>query len=637
MQSQVSSRQFPAIETVFNETLDSSRSLLYQTSIRAALSRLFSPDFFDSYDNALEDFLKELPVLQWVEHHESSGHLSISLVCRHRVNAVKFFYEMITRWLLPGRRLLMPTFFAADFKLPEWSNELFTFCEIAISLEHLSQWDMVRQTLPVLESEIRLGLVSVYHAHRMLEIKGLSGDEKTTLIQERLLSFLKRRPEDFDDEIFRLMQHFLVMCGAEFKSAREYRQMSRIVYVFYLFQRKIALQIDEDPQERHVYLKFSKVTLQLPFGSKRSLGVIMGINFLNENEVFEKRHLMEGLKLYLPEVCEVEGSYLTHPVNESGIQLLYLEVEKGGGGEFSMDEIRRLKEQLPQDLKAGVEKLTRPLFMPRNEEEVMRNIITLSQQLKFPKDLPQVIISFEGQADEELSFTIILLRLLNPAEQLISIEEMFQKNETILRFCVDRIKSVGMLRKKYSKEATVFRVKLSTMSFLRGDHSVDLLKARLFVRTELQRIVGEVRDFNGGMIAKQEEQLIALKSLCSGLGKKEEALLENYFHSIYPIEMRSFVSPDRLKTLFYMLLDAVDNKREAICILKEDVKAVYLLNFDGLPEFKEKIAEGAASLRIPASQLVRMSLQVFDFVYEGVIFQSEDLAARSEWIKWVST
>ena len=32
-----------------------------------------------------------------------------------------------------------------------------------------------------------------------------------------------------------------------------------------------------------------------------------------------------------------------------------------------------LKERLSEDLKNGVERLMRPLFMPRNEEEVMRN------------------------------------------------------------------------------------------------------------------------------------------------------------------------------------------------------------------------------------------------------------------------
>ena len=54
--------------------------------------------------------------------------------------------------------------------------------------------------------------------------------------------------------------------------------------------------------------------------------------------------------------------------------------------------------------------------MPRNEEEVMRNIITLSNQLRLSRDLPQVIINFEEQSSKQLSFTVIWLRVLKPAD-----------------------------------------------------------------------------------------------------------------------------------------------------------------------------------------------------------------------------
>ena len=50
--------------------------------------------------------------------------------------------------------------------------------------------------------------------------------------------------------------------------------------------------------------------------------------------------------------------------------------------------------------------------MPRNEEEVMRNILILSEQLKLVRDLPQIIVSFDEQTDKYVSFTVILLRIL---------------------------------------------------------------------------------------------------------------------------------------------------------------------------------------------------------------------------------
>ena len=38
---------------------------------------------------------------------------------------------------------------------------------------------------------------------------------------------------------------------------------------------------------------------------------------------------------------------------------------------------------LPDQIKEHIEQLTHPIFMPRNEEEVLRNIMALSRQLRY--------------------------------------------------------------------------------------------------------------------------------------------------------------------------------------------------------------------------------------------------------------
>ena len=140
------------------------------------------------------------------------------------------------------------------------------------------------------------------------------------------------------------------------------------------------------------------------------------------------------------------------------------------------------------------------LFMPRNEEEVMKNVIRLSQELKYIRDLPQVFISFDEQTDSQLVFTVVLLRVLLGREN--SIAELFKQNSTMCHFIEDRVKLVGFIRGKYPKESTVFRVKLYKESFMRRDHTVDLLGARQFVVKMLEEIVGEFRDYNGGIDRK---------------------------------------------------------------------------------------------------------------------------------------
>ena len=639
--TQTTSQRFPLITTILDEGLDNPHRLLQSSSIRNALTKLLPPDFFFSASEeaaecepSIEELRKILPVIRWITWGEGPHHMSIFLLTEHRTNGVKFFYEMIQRWLLPGRRLNISSFISTNFKLPELTDELFTVCEMVISIDDQSEIETACSNLPILETEIRLGLISVYHANRILEIKGLSADQKTSLIQEKIAALLEKRPSQFDSDIFAQMQHFLVMCSEEFKGAREYGHMSRIIYVFYLFRKAIQHQVENMAGTRHLALKLSKAKLQLPLGTKQVLSVFVGINFLNENEVFEERHLIKAIKAYFPDIKVVADSGFASSLREEKIKVHYLEVEKGEGGDFSLGEIKLLKEKLSNDLKNGVERLMRPVFMPRNEEEVLRNIIILAQQLRYPRDLPQVIISFDEQPDSELSFIIIFLRVLQ--QGMPSIQELFQRSKTFLKFIPDRIKIVGMLRKKYPKEATVFRVRLPASSFLRQDHSVDLLKARHVVTSELQRIVGEVRDYNGGMIAKQQEQLLGLKCLLPNLDKRDEILLENFFHSIFPIELRSVISPHLLKNLFSVLLEAIDRNRDGYqgkeLIVKEEENALYALASCQDSHLKERLIDRVDQQHISSSELATLSLQAFDVFYLGFILQSEDRGRRRAFI-----
>ncbi|MBI2812366.1 MAG: hypothetical protein HYX67_16295 [Candidatus Melainabacteria bacterium] len=624
--------RFPQISTVFDQSNDSPHSLLYSGSVRNALLKLLPPDFFFSEEDAGEEFCRNLPLIKWFEWGGDARNLSIFLLCRHRINGVKFFYEMISRWLLPGKRPHVASFFSTDFTLPEFSDDLFTVSEIVIALESEADLASTRHQLPILESEMHLGLKSVYHASRILEIKGLSADEKTSLIQGRITSLLERRPNDFDPDIFTQMQHFLVMCSEEFKAIREYAHMSRIIYVFYLFKKTLRDEIEKNGNQRFIHVKLSKTCLHLPFGVKKVLGIFSALNFLNDSELFGERHFSRILKAHFPQLAIVEDSFFSLASREERSQLLYLEVEKKDGADFTLEESKHFKLKLPEEIRNGIEKLARPLFMPRNEEEVMRNIITLSNQLKNLRDLPQVVINFDEQTQEGLSFTVICLRVLKETDA--SLSDLFVKRSSVFKFIPDRVKKMGVIRKKYPKEATVFRVRLSSHSFLRPDHSVDLYKARQAIVKELHHILGEFRDFNGGMIAKQQEQFLSLKSLMADLGHKEELLLENFFHSIFPIELRSLFNPLPLKILFTMLLEAVQKGQKILSQCDQEY-CYFLLSYDDTLS-KDRAADFIRSLQIPSSQLLTLSLHTFETFYFGAIYREEDKERREKFLNGVS-
>ena len=129
--------------------------------------------------------------------------------------------------------------------------------------------------------------------------------------------------------------------------------------------------------------------------------------------------------------------------------------------------------KLPRELSDRIENVIHSIFMPRNEEEIMRNIVILAKQLNFVQDIPQTIISFDNQTSKDISFNVIILRLLSG--ETTSLKELFSRTPTPLKFQNFEAKIVGTLRKKHLKEANVFTVKLDKKLYLRKDYSLDLL------------------------------------------------------------------------------------------------------------------------------------------------------------------
>src|SRR5690606_28147389 len=107
----------------------------------------------------------------------------------------------------------------------------------------------------------------------------------------------------------------------------------------------------------------------------------------------------------------------------------------------------------------------------------------------------------------DLTFTVLAAALLKKRGE--PIRKKLEKSR--LKIDIDHIRTMGYLLHKYPKEAAIFHITISKQPFFRPDHSVDLLKARQKIALELQYFLGEFRDFNGGMILKQDEALEALR------------------------------------------------------------------------------------------------------------------------------
>lgn len=632
---------YPRIQVNFTgEGVDDECALLYERLTQNLVKKLLPPTLFEGFEEEeIHELLTaQLPVFQVTPLQEASGQLSFYLVNRYRANASKFFLEMINRWLIPGKRLDVLKLFAADFCLPDISSDLYTICELTTRVESEEDLATIQQNLPIIESEICLGVTSNYGAQRVLEVKGLTADEKTSTIQEHVVNLVNRRPTDFDVNVYTEMQHVLVMCRDEFKHVRECRHLSRIIGIQYLFRKWLRQAVERQPNKRHLTLKIVKARLHLETGLKTVLGVIIGVNFLRDNELMEERHILKAVQNYVPNVKVVEGSFFSNGGRSQKLRTLYLEIEKANGEEFSSDEVKRLRKHLPGDLKDRIEHLMHPVFMPRNEEEIMRYILMLSSQLKYSRDMPQVVISFDEQTDYHLSFTVILLRVLKKG--MASIQQLFSEGESFLEFIPDRCRTVGYVRKKYPKEATVFRLRLPKARFLRNNHSIDLYKARQLVAEELHRVLGDVRDFNGGMISKQNELLCTVRDLLGSRGKSNEFLLENFFYSLNPVIMRTVLEPHILKNLFLLLLSALEEgffKGEAYCLKsKADAEAAYAVVTTDSPQLREVIKSNLSRLELSQLELATTYVNVYDTPRLGYILRDGDQERQGRFLQAIA-
>ncbi len=612
----------------------------YKEGIKEILRKILPSDLFykenDKWMLSKSSFFNDsLPIINKHALHTNPNSIAISLLYKYRQNANRFFYDMISRWLIPNKKINIGLFFSSNFTFTDFDSYKLSVAQIIVKLDNENEVKEVNNNFRSIETEIRLGVISDFHANRIMEFKGFSSDRKIEMIQESIGNLIKNRPKDFGQSIFSHMQHFLVTCREEFKSIRDHNHISRIISILHSMRKLLQTKIETDPNKRHLILRFLKTKLKITNSERSVLGLLVGLNFLKQHEIFEKSHLLKAIRRYFPKVVPVENSYIIDRNRNNTVQTIYLEIEKENEEEFTFDEIQNLRFSLSNDLKGYVEQLMHSIFMPRNEEEIVRNIMALSRQLKYVQDIPQVIISFDQQTSSELTYTVILLRILK--DNPMTVKDMFTQSNSEFRFLSDRIKKVGILRRKHIKEANVFRLVFPINPYFRSDNSVDLNKARFDVLMELNRIFDDVRDYNGGMIQKQKEVLSSLKLLLDEVGTKNENFLEKFFYSITPAEMTVIQNKDYLRNMFLFLLKIKNErmKKPNRWICSREGKTSYIVISDVEQLKKKALMDKIEKLYLPSSEFLYFYLSDLDINYLGFILFSDDSERQKAFLKIV--
>lgn len=652
---------------------------LYVTSVQKLIEKMIDPNLLSEMEGAqseqellafFEKLMAQLPLFKYSHLQQSPNTLSVVNLCKSESTpgVGRYIADMLCRGLVPGKQLPLVGSRTLSFHFVHVPHTNFYLSENYIRIETQQEMQTIERQIQGLLKEIRINILAVNHAKYIVSRKNLSIEQKSTIIEgnltplsktknsdysSRVSHFMKKlsteeaidqikenitylmetKPEAFERDVFYEIGHFIMRFRESFVAERDPKHVSRIIAFQYLLKKSTSKSIEAEPSKRHLTLKLLKTTLHTKDSSHMVLGILISMNILKDSETFNKHNILQAARSCLPNIQFVKNSYLVD-TNDDKNRCLYLEVQKKDLEPFTLDEQKLLKAQLPQELKSRIHSVNHPIFMPRNEEEILRNIISLSKQIKYVRDIPQVIVRFDTQTDEEISFQVIVVRLLK--HNSIPLTELIFNKKKSIRFTLDEIRTVGELKNKYIKEANVFHAHLKKASFFRKDLSLDLLKARNKVGQELIKMFGEFRDYNGGLIFKSQESLEKFKRKVSPSLRKHDLLLENFFYSIRPAVMQNIVPNEILQLAFQNFYIAVkhDFHKEPIFCHSQTQKK-YFIGCIACPSssFKDIFGSALPSLKIPEVNLAVSHLKVEGITISTYIYRSSKAYRHTSFLK----
>ncbi len=370
-------------------------------------------------------------------------------------------------------------------------------------------------------------------------------DEKLSYIDKQLNHWIERYSRAIDPSILKDRDRLLAYYDSDFIQKRSSLYLLRILISQHIQKKKLLGNSSLSHQNRVVEFRVILGKVEYPFGSKNVLGVLVQIALADRYEFFDEENLQRAVHRLLPNLHMVKGTlYKFHGDNDK-TRTCYAEFEKIGNQPFTIAEISLLKKSLGEELIERTERLVPSVFKTRNQEEVLRNILTLSQEIDRSSDLPQVMISFETQSSDEVTFTVICVRAEDQFS--VSLENLVQYEPSSCRWILERKQIVRYMDNHQPIVAYLFRVLLiPDFSTLRSDGSLNFFAARQKVAASLKTSITDYRDFNGGILIKQEETLLTLRNAFPHISSEQ---IENIFYSITPIEMQAILPSSSLKAI----------------------------------------------------------------------------------------
>jgi ABC-type oligopeptide transport system substrate-binding subunit len=447
------------------------------------------------------------------------------------------------------------------------------------------------------------------------------------LLRQELLNSLVNCAET-DSSLIMEIEQFFCSKTDEFFNHRSISHIGRVIRLLAALRKNVSAS-----SPAHITLRLFRSTLGCHNRKRKILCIAFSIQVVSQDLAFDERLVRECVQRLMPNIGLVPYSFYSAPAGKEPARIAYVEIEKKDSSEFTHDEIPTLHASLTREIESCIETMIPTVELPQNEEESLRTILLLSQQIKKLKDIPQVMIQYRGQSAYTIDFCVTLVHLVEKDRES---RFFLTKLPNIVRMIPTKKAIVGCLRQKLQKEAISFIVQCLKEPFLRHNRSIDFLKARETVILSLKSTLGVVRDVNGGLFYQQTHLINELIPALSSDEKKELHIVENLFHSLTPCITKNMVSKMHMLTLFRLFFELRTNRKDPKkrFIAEKHSQAAFVGFICPNGAVPEELLLLKSHLQVSDHSIASTQTRFFDRLYGFAVCFTDDDAVQNRFIEY---
>ena len=324
--------------------------------------------------NIFKTLFTKLPIFQYSYHESCPYNIAVTFLsyCDYTQGVGRYVPDMLSRWLIPGKLLSIEAERSLAFLFKSFPQKPLFFCQYYLDIKTDKELSIALKNIDKTIHELKINILAVYYARYIISLKKLTLEQQTTMIEsyisslldnkvkdfnahdqmqqfllklsaeqkyhqvkENISSLMNSRPKNFDHDVFYEIRHFTVLFRDKFTVNRDPRHISRVIAFQYLFKKTILQSIKKAPNERHLSLKILKTRIKSDDKERTVIGILIAMNFVKDTERFDKRHVLEAVKTYIPDIHYVKESYILER-SEEKVRSIYLEIEKKRWRQFQL-------------------------------------------------------------------------------------------------------------------------------------------------------------------------------------------------------------------------------------------------------------------------------------------------------------